>query len=142
MKLYDRGRFNLSDKLSDYLPWLQRTNKKDMTSDQQHTIFQMPFGAAARYQFNRGGAWQPYVGVKLGTEYAKVRSNYNVFESRDENWGFYVSPEVGLNVYPWAYGPGLHLALYYSYGTNKADKVLTYSVDKLNNFGFRVGLSF
>jgi len=31
MKLYDRGRFNLSDKLSDYLPWLQRTNKKDMT---------------------------------------------------------------------------------------------------------------
>ena len=117
-------------------------NGGSMTSDQQHTIFQMPFGAAARYQFNRGGAWQPYVGVKLGTEYAKVRSNYNVFESRDENWGFYVSPEVGLNVYPWAYGPGLHLALYYSYGTNKADKVLTYSVDKLNNFGFRVGLSF
>lgn len=31
MKLYDKGRFNLSDKLSDYLPWLQRTNKKDMT---------------------------------------------------------------------------------------------------------------
>lgn len=102
----------------------------------------MPFGAAARYQFNRGGAWQPYAGVKLGTEYAKVRSNYNIFESRNENWGFYVSPEVGLNVYPWAYGPGLHLALYYSYSTNKADNVLTYNVDKLNNFGFRIGLSF
>ena len=36
----------------------------------------------------------------------------------------------------------LHLALYYSYSTNKADNVLTYNVDKLNNFGFRIGLSF
>lgn len=31
MKLYDRGRFNLTDKLSDYLPWLRNTNKKDVT---------------------------------------------------------------------------------------------------------------
>ena len=116
-------------------------NGGHITTDQQHTIFQLPFGMAARYQFNRGGAWQPYFGVKLGTEYAKARSNYNIFQSSDDSWGFYVSPEVGLNVYPWAYGPGLHLAVYYSYGTNKAD-VLTYSVDKLNNFGFRVGVSF
>ena len=31
MKLYDKGRFNLTDKLSGYLPFLQRTNKKDIT---------------------------------------------------------------------------------------------------------------
>ena len=82
-----------------------------------------------------------YFGVKLGANYAKVRSNYNMFETRDNTWGFYVSPEIGLNVYPWAYGPGLHIAVYYSYATNKAN-VLTYNVDKLNNFGFRVGLAF
>ena len=80
-----------------------------VNTDQQHTIFQLPFGAAARYQMNRGGAWQPYFGVKLGANYAKVRSNYNMFETRDNTWGFYVSPEIGLNVYPWAYGPGLQL---------------------------------
>ena len=45
-----------------------------VNTDQQHTIFQLPFGAAARYQMNRGGAWQPYFGVKLGANYAKVRS--------------------------------------------------------------------
>ena len=88
----------------------------DVTTDQQHTMFQLPFGAAARYQWNRGGA-------------------------RENSWGFYASPEVGVNVFPWVYGPGLHFALYYSYGTNKAD-VLHYSVDGLNNFGFRVGVSF
>ncbi len=48
---------------------------------------------------------------------------------------------LGINVFPWVYGPGLHFALYYSYGTNKAD-VLHYSVDGLNNFGFRLGVSF
>ena len=55
--------------------------------------------------------------------------------------GLYASPEVGINVFPWVYGPGLHFALYYSYGTNKAD-VLHYSVDGLSNFGFRLGVSF
>lgn len=31
MKLYDKGRFNLTDKLSDHLTFLLRTNKKDIT---------------------------------------------------------------------------------------------------------------
>lgn len=113
----------------------------DVTTDQQHTMFQLPFGAAARYQWNRGGAVQPYVSAKLGAEYAKIRSNFNMLEARENSWGFYASPEVGVNVFPWVYGPGLHFALYYSYGTNKAD-VLHYSVDGLNNFGFRLGVSF
>ena len=113
----------------------------EVTTDQQHTIFQLPFGAAARYQWNRGGSFQPYVSAKLGAEYAKVRSNFNMLEARDNSWGFYASPEIGINVFPWVYGPGLHFALYYSYGTNKAD-VLHYSVDGLSNFGFRLGVSF
>ena len=46
-----------------------------------------------------------------------------------------------FNVYPWAYGPGLHFAAYYSYGTNKGD-LFTYSVDGLSNFGLRVGIAF
>ena len=31
MKLYDKGRFNLTDRLSDHLSFLQKTNKKDIT---------------------------------------------------------------------------------------------------------------
>lgn len=31
MKLYDGGYFNLSDKLSDHLPWLKNTNKSNIT---------------------------------------------------------------------------------------------------------------
>ena len=41
----------------------------------------------------------------------------------------------------WAYGPGLHFAAYYSYGTNKGD-LFTYSVDGMNNLGLRIGIAF
>lgn len=112
-----------------------------LTTDQQHTLFQLPFGMATRYVWNRGGDFQPYIGAKLGAEYAKLSSAFNVFEAKDNTWGFYVSPEVGFTFYPWAYGPGLHLAAYYSYGTNKGD-LMNYYVDGLSSFGLRVGLAF
>ena len=81
-----------------------------LNTDQQHTVFQLPFGLAAG-------------------------------ETNKHTWGFYVSPEIGFNVYPWAYGPGLHFAAYYSYGTNKGD-LFTYSVDGVNNLGLRIGIAF
>lgn len=112
-----------------------------LNTDQQHTVFQLPFGLATRYAWNRGGAFQPYVGVKLGAQYAQLKSTFNAFEANEDTWGFYVSPEIGFNVYPWAYGPGLHFAAYYSYGTNKGDP-FTYSVDGMNNVGLRIGIAF
>lgn len=112
-----------------------------LNTDQQHTLFQLPFGVAARYTFDRGGAFQPYVGLKLGPQYAQLQSDFNVFQATKNTWGFYASPEVGMNIYPWAYGPGLHIAAYYSYGTNKGD-LLTYSVDGLSNIGLRIGIAF
>ncbi|WP_290092769.1 outer membrane beta-barrel protein, partial [uncultured Bacteroides sp.] len=112
-----------------------------LNTDQQHTAFQLPFGLTSRYVWNRGGAFQPYAGVKLGAEYAQLKSTFNVFEANKNTWGFHVSPEIGFNVYPWAYGPGLHVAAYYSYSTNKGD-LFTYNVDGLSNFGLRVGIAF
>lgn len=70
-----------------------------LNTDQQHTAFQLPFGLASRYVWNRGGAFQPYAGVKLGAEYAQLKSTFNVFEANKDTWGFYVSPEIGFNVY-------------------------------------------
>ncbi len=36
---------------------------------------------------------------------------------------------------------GIHAAFYYAYATNSGD-LLTYSIDNLNSFGFRIGVSF
>ncbi len=112
-----------------------------LNTDQQHTLFQLPFGMVGRYTFNREGLAQPYFSLKLGTQYGRMETNFNVFEESRNTWGLYISPEIGLNLFPWVGRPGIHLAAYFSYASNQG-KVLTYSVDHMNNFGFRIGLAF
>lgn len=121
---------------------LNLNENEAITSDQQHHIFQMPFGIAGRYVFSRESNVQPYFGLRLGTEYSQITSQMNVFEFKENKWGFYASPEIGANIY---LGPqqqaGIHVAAYYSIASNKT-KILTYDIDNINNFGFRIGLAF
>ncbi len=101
-----------------------------------------PFGAAFRYNVAPESQFQPYAGVQLGASYSEMSTYMNVMKVYDRNWGFYVSPEIGMNMY---FTPqkqiGLHIAAYYNYATNKGD-VLSYSIDGLNNWGIRLGLAF
>lgn len=112
-----------------------------LTTDQQHSAFQLPFGLGTRYAWNRGSTFQPYVGLRAGAQYTRLSSTFNIFEQEDKSWGFYVSPEVGINIFPWAYGPGLHIAAYYSHATNRGE-VMQCGISSLNNIGLRVGISF
>jgi len=113
-----------------------------MTVTQKHATFQLPFGVVGRYNFMTDRVFQPYVGVRLGANYAEYSSYYYVVRSYDDTWGFYFSPEIGASIFP---NPsqrfGFHVAVYYSGATNEGG-VLTYSVSNLNNFGVRVGISF
>ncbi len=118
------------------------TETSALTTDQQHSIFQLPFGVSARYRFLPDAIVKPYVALKLGTEYSKVATYYNSFTTLDKSWGFYLCPEVGTTIYfTSSQSVGLHLALYYNYATNKSD-VLVYHLKGINNTGFRLGLSF
>ena len=113
-----------------------------VTTDQQHSVFQLPFGATGRYRFLQTNVLEPYVALKLGANYARISSNFYILEAYEKTWGFYMSPEIGLNVRPFgASGFGFHFALYYSYATNSGT-VLKYKTDQLNNFGFRIGVGF
>ena len=126
-----------------YIPrqTIQVDENSALNTDQQHTVFQMPFGVAGRYTFNREGMFQPYISLKLGPQYAKLESDFNAFENSDNTWGFYISPEIGMNIFPWVYKPGIHVAAYYSYATNKGS-VMTSGVDDMSNFGLRLGIAF
>ena len=117
------------------------SDNSSLNTDQQHTLFQLPFGVAGRYTFNREGMLQPYVSLKIAPQYAKLRTTFNAFENSDNTWGFYVSPEIGMNIFPWVYSPGIHVAAYYSYATNKGN-LMTYDVDGMSNFGLRLGVAF
>lgn len=113
-----------------------------MSTAQKHSLFQLPFGLSTRYSWLPNSVFQPYAGMKLGANYAEMSSYYYVFKQYTDSWGFYLSPEIGVSIFP---NPsnriGIHVAAFYSYATNKSD-VLTYSINNINMFGVRVGLSF
>ena len=111
-----------------------------MNTDQQHQMFALPFGVLMRYRFIERD-FQPYAGIKLGTCYSEFNDYYYIFMKSQNRWGFFMSPEVGFNYYPWANSIGFHMAIYYNYATNKHD-IMTYSQNGLNNFGFRLGVAF
>lgn len=115
-------------------------NTLSMNSDQQHQMFTLPFGALVRYRFIEAD-FQPYVAFKAGACYSEFNNYYYIFMTGQDRWGFFMSPEIGFNWYPWPNGLGLHLALYYSFATNKCN-IMSYSQDILNNFGFRLGIAF
>ncbi len=113
-----------------------------LTTKQKHAVFQIPFGVTSRWLFLTEGIAQPYVGLKLGPNYSQFSSYYYIVQRSVDRWGFYLSPEVGVNLYP---NPqrryGFHVAAYYSYATNRGD-LMVYHIDGLNNFGFRFGVVF
>ena len=111
-----------------------------MNSDQQHQMFTLPFGLLARYRFQEAD-FQPYVGMKLGMCYSQFSNYYYIFLTDENRWGFFMSPEIGFNYYPWANGVGFHMAIYYSFATNKCD-LMSYKQSILNNIGFRLGHAF
>ena len=111
-----------------------------MSSRQQHQMFTLPFGVSMRYRIMEAD-FQPYVGMKLGMCYSEFNNYYYIFEKSQDRWGFYMSPEIGFNYYPWANGVGFHMALYYSFATNKCN-IMSYEQSTLNNIGFRLGVAF
>lgn len=114
---------------------------ESLTTDQQRSAFQIPFGVTGAYALSSNRYVKPYVGAKLGTMFAR---NTTYFADRglyDKSWGFYVSPEVGIKVYPTGSRWGFKVAGYYSYATNQT-QTLTTDIDGQSNVGFRVGVMF
>ncbi len=121
---------------------LHLTENSALTTDQQHSLYYLPFGLLTKYRFMTESVVEPFLTLKLGANYSRTSSYLQTLEIYDTSWGFFLSPEIGMTIYP---NPsmkyGFHLALYYNYSTNKS-KILTYEVDGRNNIGFRVGVSF
>lgn len=114
-----------------------------LTTNQQRSLFQLPFGVNLRYRFiPQSGILDPYAGLKLGAEYTQLSSYISTYRITDDSWGFYLSPEVGTNI--WLSEEktfGFNVSLYYNFATNKG-RVLDGHVNQLNNIGFRLGVAF
>lgn len=114
-------------------------DKSALTTDLFRSLYQVPFGTTLRMRFMRG-IFQPYAEAKIGTEFSTQSTYMSTFVSRQDNWGFYISPEIGFTVFPFEKTDfGFHLAAYYSYSTNKNK---TYNINGINNLGFKLGIAF
>ena len=71
-----------------------------LTTNQKHALFQLPFGIASRYNWLKDSIFQPYAGLKLGASYAEMSSYYYVVKQYTDTWGFYLSPEIGVSIFP------------------------------------------
>lgn len=126
---------------NEYVP--KRTyvfaDKSALTTDLNRSIYQVPFGATLRWRMTRKIV-QPYMEAKIGAEYSTQSTYMSTFVSRYSNWGFYVSPEIGMTLYPFYRADfGFQLAVYYSYATNRNDSI---DMNGLNNVGFKLGIAF
>ncbi|MBR5002241.1 MAG: porin family protein [Bacteroidaceae bacterium] len=121
---------------------LQLSDTESLYTDQQHSIYQVPFGITSRWRFIEDRMFEPYIGVKLGAMYTRMESDTQVYTYYQDRWGFNVQPEIGFSLFPMPVNRiGFHMAIYYSYATNKSH-VLTYNINGYNNIGFRLGISF
>lgn len=110
-----------------------------LSTDLNRSIYQVPFGATMRYRFMRS-MFQPYVEAKLGAEYSSQSTYMSTFVNRHDNWGFYVSPEIGMTFFPFERTDfGFQVAVYYSYATNRNEGL---DINGLNNLGFKLGIAF
>lgn len=113
-----------------------------LTTDRQNSAFQLPFGLSGAVNFVDHGRFIPYFGVKTGAMFARNTSYYNVYYAQDKSWGYYVSPEIGIRIYPAKTRHfGFHVAGFYNVATNKS-QVLSTDIDNQSNIGFRVGVFF
>lgn len=130
--------FNTNDK---YIPRTTYTfsDMSALTTDLTRSIYQVPFGVTLRCRFSRSIV-QPYVEAKIGAEYSTQNTYMSTFLNRHDNWGFYVSPEVGMSIYPFSQTDfGFQLAIYYSYATNQNKAI---DLEGINNLGFKLGIAF
>ncbi len=115
------------------------SDKSALTTDLDRSVYQVPFGATVRVRLMRS-EFQPYVEAKLGTEFSSQNTYMSTFVNRHDNWGFYMSPEIGFTYFPFEKTDfGFQFAVYYSYATNRND---SYDITGLNNLGFKLGIAF
>lgn len=114
---------------------------ENITTDRQRSAFQLPFGLTTSYTLTGGRCVRPYIGAKVGTEYMRATTYFADRYNQDEKWGFYVSPEIGLRIYPCGTRFGFKVAGYFSYATNHP-QTFDADISPVSNVGFRVGVLF
>ena len=101
-------------------------------------VYQVPLSANGYYYFSDSETLRPYIGLGLGANYSQQEAFFNIFVVEDDNWGFYVRPEIGTQ-YLLNNGFGLIAYVSFNYATNSSD---FFEVDSLSHVGIGLGVNW
>ena len=111
-----------------------------VTTDLYKYVYTLPFGLNAHYYFQGNKLVTPYAGLMLGTTYSQQKIYYNTYVTEDENWGFYIRPEIGAMIKFDEYTNwGLLIGARYNYSTNQqAD----FKIDNISTISLQLGMAW
>jgi outer membrane protein W len=115
------------------------SSSTDITTDLYKHIYTLPLALTGHYYFPvNSKIFIPYAGIGLGATYADINLYANIYQLRDETWGFLARPEAGLIIkFTEDANTGIIIGARYSISTNKADE---FNIKNLQSFGFHIGL--
>jgi hypothetical protein len=125
----------------DYVPrQTYYTQNSAMTTDFVHYANNYGVMLAGDYYFFTERKLMPYVGLGAGLAYNSYNSYYNVYQTRDNAFGFLARPQAGVWIKfserrNWAINAGVHL----DFSTAKSKD---FGYNNFMNAGFELGLVF
>ena len=73
---------------------LALSSSSALTTDQQHSLFQLPFGLLAKYRFTTSGMFEPYMTVKMGANYSRSNPGIGMKRLPVQNWSASLVTEI------------------------------------------------
>ena len=134
----DIGYNNYHEKFSQRI---YRPNENTAINAAQYRYTQtFPLKAQVKYFFTPNNFVKAYAGLGLGALSAGQHIVIQDFDAWDNNWGFLMSPEVGMLI-PFGYDNnwGANISAGYNWSTNKST-LGNIKVDDRQSFYFNIGL--
>jgi outer membrane protein W len=134
----DIGYNNYHEKFSQRV---YRPNENTAINAAQYRYTQVfPIKAQAKWFFMPNNFIKPYAGLGIGALSAGQHIVIQDFDAWDNNWGFLMSPEIGVLI-PFGYDKnwGANITAGYNWSTNQST-VGGIKVDDRHSFYFNVGL--
>lgn len=111
-----------------------------ITTDYFRYLYSHAATVSGQYYFKVGEGYTffPYAGLGLGVNSNEYVIYYNIYDDREQTWGFLVRPEAGILVKIGSRGSwGAMAALHYDYSTSKSEK---FDYSSFSSLGFQVGI--
>jgi outer membrane protein W len=99
-------------------------------------VYVLPLLLKGHYYFTTSKNIMPYAGLGVGAQFSQQRVFYNIFVSREDNWGFAARPELGLMYQFENATGGLNFNMGYNFATNKNPD---FRIENLQHLGFSIG---